>query len=614
MSQSSPSSELFIEVRCTEWMFQGLFTQMDSLARMRFSRTFGLLVCFVLFLGSREALGQYSNAFDSKCYKPTIGTPGEIDSIYGSENGQYFGDNILDPGPNPSNGNNRIAFEITQADPVESIFEYSPFLDLHNLGSGRRCPVLKPPVVQAHFRSRRYTDIFYAGPNQYGGVIFWSDDNGFYDASHQTVLRSKPEWRRTTVLGEGDPFVLPLMQDTSDDVVLIYENQSSPSSLRYSYFAAFYKGSNLFGKDTVYADSIVFIDSIYPSSYELYRDTRYGDFRNSGRPDIASLDIKGSLYLLRNDRPFSLSHFVDDLRFDTVWTARENPQLRRSNQWLGSDLAMKVFPKASWDHSDDLLLLSRDYSDSAHYNPNYIYMFRGGSGFGAAHLKLDSADFILPTPDDYETRPTPLGITGMKDCGDMTGTGNRVLLVGGAEDAGFVGYYFFYVTGHALDSTVDMFFAVGQYGGGPSVRIRGDADPLSDLVFGMSEYASLDDVQIHGKERVGTIQLLHGSTKIPVKLSQRFDVAPLHVQSNQLEVYPNPANVRASIVLRGFERGAVQIVLRDVLGREVYHSSVRCTTAAETYTIQTTHLAQGSYQLELEGAGKRMVSHLTIVR
>jgi hypothetical protein len=568
-------------------------------------------------------LGFPSDMFDSACYFPQVGKAGEIDTIYGSVPRQYLGNALVGICPAPGSRYNRIAFQgfenVTDSagpnssdlgyiSPPFSFFQGGSGFDLHKMQPTTKNSIPLPYCQFVHLRSREYLDAVYHTGARDDIEIFWADANGNYDSSRVTLLKDRPG----TAPNSCSPFIGNFSHDSTYDILMFYMNLSSDS-----VYLAWFDGQHLFGKSTAWADSTIFFDTIGPDGSDQVRIGTSGDFQGSGRMSFIESDADLNLHYFSNSPPFSLGAFVNAMKFDTLLSLRENPSLgeidqRTFGRMKENSIAMQAFPKASGDHSVDFLTLQFDSLDKANNYPEHIYCFKGGQTFGTKRLYLGSADYLLHTPQEYNIPGFGLDEMEMHNCGDMTGTGNNVLELYGEYGNGLNSFYFFYVTGKALDSKVDMAYEIDPNGHGTLDTLTADGDRLEDLIIGIPYYNSYQDVDSN-RTLLGTVHVVHGSKKIPVHLSPVFDVATSELASGGLEVYPNPAATNVSLVLRGLSREEVSIVVRDMLGREVLRAKHRCTSDAELYSIGTENLASGSYVVQIVGP-KPLVCKLTILR
>jgi hypothetical protein len=242
---------------------------------------------------------------------------------------------------------------------------------------------------------------------------------------------------------------------------------------------------------------------------------------------------------------------------------------------------------------------------------SHVLFQRGGADFGSKRLALDSADFIIRAPGDQD--PTFAGGFGDKlyDCGDMTGTGNRVLLTLEGPDL-LYGVCSFFVTGKALDDKVDLYYAIGP--GGAALEpdtLTADHDNLQDVIIGIPDYYSYDDLNL-GKQYVGSIHVVHGSKKIPVHISERFAVEKHAVAIGSMMLYPNPTHDHTSIECSFEHPGRVSIQIYDVLGRVVMREDREVRAGREVFSLSLNGLTKGAYSVRVSGSSVMMNTELIV--
>ncbi|MEO6939207.1 MAG: T9SS type A sorting domain-containing protein [Candidatus Kapaibacterium sp.] len=571
-------------------------------------KTCVFLIFFLYLLSGGDAIAQPPAALDPDCYLPRIGVAGEIDSIYGSVRYQRLGNNLKGIGPAPGEARNRITFggiapfPDSSFDPLTNadVFQGGPNFRLNGLQSLGKIKGVDVFRCQfAHFRSQRLLDAIW------NRRIYWSDEQGMYDSARSTLVRGGV--RGDFLLYQASSAILTkLTHDSIDDLIMMWD--SIPPRL-FTAYACWYDGQKLFGKDTAWADSTRLFEEQGQGRYCLT-----ADFTGTGRQSVIGDDSSRNLFFYENVAPFSLEGFCNAMKFDTLLAIHDNPRIKDGSYGyaLYQALAMRAFPKAPWDHSVDFLTPQRDNTDTLHYRPPHVYFFKGGPEFGKRRLLLDSAEFVMRTPEELEfPAHSFFGLSALNDCGDMTGTGNKVLLLQETDD-GFTALNYFYVTGRALDDRADMFYEVDPDGLGIADTLTADANGLQDVIIGMQNYYSYEDHSI-GKTEVGTVHVIHGSSRIPVKISPKFDVGRAPGSADWLQVYPNPSSSRVSISLREFENQEISISIRDILGREVFASHHRCPKEAEIYSIKVSMLAQGSYVLTIESGHLRRSSSIAII-
>jgi hypothetical protein len=552
------------------------------------------------------AFAQVSSvSFDPKCYQPTIGTPGVVDSIYGSYDGQELGLEIKNLWPEPGNSFGRLTIsESTVITTTFPLYQTGPTFDLHHLHAIDTFKMWfdgygpDRVFIRGHFRSQKYWDILYRYSSTSDDPlrIYWSDDQGNYDTSRYTLLEVKNQPGYKISYGEAQPYTAYMSSDSVEDIIAELKPYfvTSPDSVFFLYFKG---GQRLKDQGSIaYADSMQFFDTIYEGTiYEF----SHGDYRGVGREDLIGSSSIGDVMFYKNDPPFSLQNFVRALKYDTLMAKWQNPNYGSHLQ--SNEFSMRAFKKAPGDSSVDFMPA-----------PNgWIYIYKGGPEFGSHRLLESEADFIIHSPSYYDTRFSFLGFPArLYDCGDMTGTGNRVLFAGGAIDGSFFGYFFFYVLGDVMDDKVDMFLgALGNNGDVNAVdTLTADGDNLQDVILGMSGYG-----KDNGNQSNGTVWVIHGSKKIPVKGSTVNEQG--HYNTENISIYPNPvSDGRAMIDLSDVEPQELNITLWDLLGRKVYEDRIREQDKVTLRPLLLNSLQSGSYILKVNGKNFTKKMQLTVLK
>lgn len=556
--------------------------------------------------------------YDPDCYFPIVGQAGVIDTIYGSHDNQRLtvGYNI---GPAPDSVYGReLILGLPQYAPFVPAVSTGPIFNLHKLQVSQTVDSILGAYKYrgyklVHLRSPRYTDIL-ANLGATGSVgfpiVFWGDESGNYDTSRTTRLHPKPGKE----LGDGyesRAYCTHLSQDSIDDVIVgaitIFDS-SYLDTLRFYHFRG---GESLYKKGRIaYEDSSATF--LRDSGTHSNRQHIQADFRGTGRDDLLAGDFYGNLFYFKNDPPFTLSNFVHAMLYDTVWTPSENPQVPH-NAWvyLPYQFALSAFPKPTGDRSLDFVWGVPTIGDGGHGN---FYFFRGGPDFGSHHFTIDSAAFIMYAPAHYGSGIDWGG--GPIVCGDMTGSGNPVIAMTNSTE-GHVATYF-YVLGKALDDKIDMevdmaddFPWVTSFGVDGWDTIKADNDNRTDVILGMHNY-TVGRQQDNGWLDVGTIQVIHGSRKIPVH-TNAISQKPLSV--NELDLFPNPLRSVGTLILVN-SGPAIQahIVLRDILGRRVFERVCPIGKGRQSIKLNFGERVSGSYRLEVEFGSQRLTKQVEIVK
>ena len=530
-----------------------------------------------------------SSAFDPNCYQPRIGVPGEIDTIYGSYSGQQLGGNQFSPGPGP-NGYNRVFFtgyvnNLNGSD----ILVGGPGFNLQNLDPPKSSLKLSPGMYTGHFHSSKFNDILFTT-----GLIpqiYWADSNGNFDSSRRTVLRYRTRPGPPNNAFNYDifsPYIGYLTSDSVSDIVLCCRTkmQGGLDSLfvvHYTGGAALYKPG-----DTVLNDDAAYFPYDHNRSY-LNRNGGSGDLRSTGRSDYVATDLYGNVFHFKNDPPFDLSQFARAMYEDTLIASWQNPEVfSDSNGGGGRVTILPVLHRLGKNSTADLdMSWVRTDSPNRNYSEN---IFAGGPNFGSKRLTARDTTFCLRSPGYYDPMWFISWGGGLTPCGDMTGTGNPVFLSGGSAPGS--DYSFFYVMGEATDPSVDMYLGDGI---NPDT-LTANNNNLGDIIGGDPSFVA------DGSKgsNVGTIRIVHGSTKIPVRLNPRFAVVPPSVQSgDSLGIAPNPCSTHTVVTWESSCSGSVGVQLYDVMGRQVFHERRPTTGALESFSLDLPKLPNGEYFLVL---------------
>jgi hypothetical protein len=574
------------------------------------------LVLGLLALLSSQGLAQPSSspAFDPNIFLPTLGSSPEIDSIYGSRNGQELGGDIQSVGVKDNSGYSPVVIGGIGNPYHLTAFGTGPQFNLHKLEIVKQLPfeTYHPTLhsssylpQKAHLRNAHQEDLVWLSSPGGNPIIYWADENGFYDTARYTRLETTSSTGFGGV-GQLDPYIDHFTSDSVEDVIIAgtelhIDNLHTPDSV---YLYLYHGGDALFNKGH-YAlpDQQAFVDTLYRHIKSGFNCGRIpGDFRGVGRKDLIITEQGGNVCYYRNDLPFSLENLASSFFKDTLFYASENGQGHISSNYL----CMQAFPKKAWDKSNDLVIQGIQDTTLA----SQIYIFRGGSDFGSKKMTMNSAEQIIPPPKQYDSYFDHVTFSApMTNCGDMTGTGNPVLLVQAGLDGGFYAYYFFYVLGKATDDKIDMCFEVDPYGDAIVDTLTADSDGLQDILLGLSRYYSYDDLD-KGKTDVGTVILLHGNTKIPVHLNPKYTILSSGLQPH-LTVYPNPAVDK--LIIESSTESIRTVVIRDILGRQVFRTSRTISSGPEQIIIPVHNFIAGNYLLTVENASGVYTEKFSII-
>jgi hypothetical protein len=545
-------------------------------------------------------------SLDSNCYFPQIDLPGEIDTIVGDSANAGIGAYIHNLGPQHGGLPGNL---LIQGSGVFDQVATGPTFDLHDLKIKAK-DVLNldlQSIYFGHFHNSSAVDIF----TNEGWIIYWADDNGNYDRTHSTHLK-------TNVLGnaingkQGEfvAYIAHLTSDTIDDIVLGY-GTSNTNVFEDSLYLVLYKGGDsLASMDTAYEDT--------SANFGLVNDDYYtvqGDFRGSGRDDLLIVNIlfsqinQDNVYFYQNDPPFSLQHLAQVIGRDTLWTSKDNKVMKDSAYaWLfppENAIVMHLLPKKTGDNSVDLAAWIPTTNDSN----NSIFIFRGGPDFGSHRITIDSVAYVITPPKlGYEIWPS-----GFVDAGDMTGTGNHVLYTeGGSTGSGRYSDQNYYVTGQALDNKIDIFYKNSLTGNGDT--LTANSDSLEDMLLGWPYY---------GDSTNGTIWLMYGSKEIPVHLNPQFaDVKEIPLDNGAgITFAPNPITKSWSVATIIWPQAeSAEYEVYNIMGSIVDKGTIRMSvgeneqTSAEQIRINFPSLPNGTYVFVVHGESHEATTKVTIMR
>src|SRR5579872_1212874 len=123
-----------------------------------------LLILSILAILVQTANSQIqSAAFDPNCYQPVIGTPGVVDTIYGSLASQSLGARIKNMGRFPGESSGRILIGEGFNSLSSQIYSASPYFDVHQLHASDTFnlplhTIIEPDYIvkRTHYRSQKY--------------------------------------------------------------------------------------------------------------------------------------------------------------------------------------------------------------------------------------------------------------------------------------------------------------------------------------------------------------------------------------------------------------------------------------------------------------------------
>ncbi|HET9135465.1 MAG TPA: T9SS type A sorting domain-containing protein, partial [Candidatus Kapabacteria bacterium] len=553
------------------------------------------------------------------CYFPKIGVPNEIDTIYGAENNQQLGRTVGSIGHLPSESYAQIAignlYPHSNSDPIYPIVSTGPSFNLHKLEVRDTLKMgdynWRDPlniIKRGHFRSKENIDVLY-GELPSGVLLprlYLSNNNGRYDSTHFIQLSTHFEDSNFfhESYGMMEPYCTYLTSDTVEDIVCAILKFDTLNS-HHLLYGLLFKGGNPIWQTAkfIYPDSIFFIDTIIEQAAVPYRICTQGDFRGVGREDLIAADRSGNAFYYKNESPFSMKSFFKSLANDTLVAQWQNPTVHlpfNGNMFEPSRLTMQAFPRGHGDNAVDFIPdVVRSFDNVLYHD---ICFFKGGPEFGSGRLLIDSADYIIPDPRYYDSKFDGIGFNKIYNCGNMTGTGNPVLMV--SAGSGFYSAFYFYVLGNAMDDKIDMFFEVDDFANFYSLdTLVADGDGLQDIIMGLPGYYSHEDLD-SGKQGVGTVFVVHGSKKIPVKNSSV--VSQLDAKG-RVSIYPNPAedNITAEIYSEIEKNVVVKVI--DVLGIAIKALPVHFHKGSNVVTVNMLGQSAGVYVLQVGEVSQKFV-------
>lgn len=574
-----------------------------------------VLLMLSLFWPLLSDAQQWSPSLDSNCYFPVVGRAGEIDTIYGSTSGQFMGNTFIDLGESPVGTPKRMLISGLPGNiPFVSSLDVSNGVNLKKRKVGKTYDLpIWGQYKTANLRSPKVKDLLYY--RSIGGLkIYWADDNGDYDTSRYTDLRSGVF--RNGALDQGDyfelPFITRLSSDSVDDIVWQASTNYATIGSKDSIFILWYKGGpDMYAKgkiakpDTMLFWSPVVIDTM--GSDQGFRRFWQGDFRGTGRQDIVAVDEKLNFFFYANDPPFTLEKFKYSLAYDTLLADWQNPtrQPRISNtSWALYPFTARVLPKHVSDSSVDLFIRMRVGDDK--YDAQYI--FRGGSEFGKHRLTYDSAEAVLHHPAEYDQVNWEFlvywGHT-FDYCGDMTGSGNPVIHT--TSHSLETGFHFFYVLGTATDDKIDIFWSQAIESDGRAAQIDADKDKYADVLIAAPRLTTMKDRVDRDKKEIGSLQILHGSPMIPNRTNPKYLSVRRQPRDNALTIRVEGDRISVS----GLPDGQLSVQVFNVLGTEVLQSELLAINGKCSFDRDM--LSSGVYFLKVKTAEGYLTQKFTVV-
>ncbi|MDP4237262.1 MAG: T9SS type A sorting domain-containing protein [Bacteroidota bacterium] len=573
------------------------------------------ILSLIVFLGASFSFGESygqtqdvplsSPAFESDCFFPVIGV--DIDTIYGSHDGQLLGNYAQNIGLVEGERYGKVGcYGLPGHEQNLTTFRAGPGFDLHNLQDLKEFGFnfqQKQRYYFAHFRSPKIQDLIVFGGEEHD-TIYWADDNGKYDKSRFTTLR-------VSLPSDGafqgyfyPPYITYLTSDTVEDIV---EIQSTANNNNHdSLYLLLYKGENLYK-----AGKIAFEDTSlnYGKPITWSWSGQYADYRGAGRKDAIIInrdanDPNNNLntFFYRNDPPFTLDKFANALRYDTLLSVYENPQLLTDQSHslypFFRDLEVQAFPRANKnDHSVDFLAIFKTNKS----NSGTLWIFRGGPEFGSKHLYLDTPDFAI-NPKKYDSQLNNKALFGyLVSLGDLTGTGNTVIAANGYDPFAEISNNTFFVLGNALNDKIDTFFEGDHTTLMIPDTITADGDNLQDVIFDNGTETLQNDFD-KGWRNVGSLGLLHGTTRIPVHLNPDFAVEERHnvdVAPNHIVSYPNPCEEKTVLTFDNCTSSQMRVQVYTATGALVHEESTPAVEGLQQYALSLASQPAGMYVVRL---------------
>lgn len=559
---------------------------------------------FLLIQTGSSLYAQFNSpALDPDCYFPKIGNG--MDSIYGANKNQRLGDLIKNIGTFPGvDGSVFLISGLPPNPPFLTATEVGSGFNLHNLKRVSTKQSYVPPrsevsyLLFAHLHTSAYKDMIVCRESFFS--IYWADDEGNYDSNRFSYVRVPKKDGLNYSLDEPllRPYITYLTSDTVEDMVFgaFWGNNES----NYNGYMALYKGGeSLYAQgDTLFCDSLEHYSKISNSTLALSdRFPIVGDFRGSGRSDLIAYSPRRDIFYYKNEKPFTMKGLVHSLLYDTLFAKWQNPQLDSTRGGFFDIVPIPFFPRASGDKSQDVMFrLPLKPVDGKWQNSDISHVFRGGNELGQKRLILDSADYVFHNPRYWDQD----GFTGFPInagdfiCGDMTGTGNPVYMLGIGN--GYASINFFYVLGEAADDKADMAVVNVPGMGGDIEMITANKDGLQDIIIGDGWYS------LSGKmgENYGTIHVVYGSKKIPVKTTAVLAGHEReHLKATQMYAYPNPLNQKTTLTFENCTSGVMYMDVVNGLGVSVLREEIPDVDGLQQYAADLSGLPAAAYHIRL---------------
>ncbi|HEY6171810.1 MAG TPA: hypothetical protein VIX80_06100, partial [Candidatus Kapabacteria bacterium] len=279
---------------------------------------------------------------------------------------------------------------------------------------------------------------------------------------------------------------------------------------------------------------------------------------------------------------------------DTLFSIFDNPSIRGYSPSPIDALSMQAFRRPIGDPTVDYLQVCVTNTS----NDRSLWIFKGGPDFGSKRIYIDSPSYLIHHPRKYDSGFNDLADWFYPiDCGDMTGTGNRVLgNIALAPLGGNAGIYSFYVLGDAMDSKIDMIYVEQNHPSGSMDTLTADGDGLQDVIIGMPGYTTPKD-EAKGWEDVGSLAVIRGSMKIPVKLNSVRNKSL--ISEGSVIVYPNPLTQKTTLTFENCTSGVMYMEVVSSIGASVLREEIPDVDGLQQYAADLSALPAGAYHIRL---------------
>jgi hypothetical protein len=577
-------------------------------------RFISILLAFISF-GNVNLKAQ--GAYDSSCYFPQFSNPDDFDTICGSHAYQHLGLELMSLPPLKGQQYDRMTLKLRSHAPFISAIETGPSFDLHNLKVSKDYVSTPADWTRngesslhqfGHFHSPKYLDLLWDQGALGHPIIFWADENGDYDSSRSTQILPFSANGHGMQCDQMLPYIAKLTTDSVDDIVLCVRLEVGLPTESEVVMALIKGGQQLYDQGAVarWDDTAYWMMAGYNdhngNSTSHRTSSVTGDFRGVGRTDYIAFDDWGNLLYYRNDPGFDIRRFAAAMLTDTLLRMKDYsyyaPAHQNQSLLPKGFLALRAFPKAANDRSDDLLISPNAVLDTIYETG--LYLFKGGPTFGNKRIGYDSSDYLIRHPGFYSGGFQ--GIMGWPDpalAGDITGTGNPVLITSGGNGFGS-GFLAFYVLGKALDDKIDMFIPVYHGAGNFDTIITNDKGYKSFLKS--TPYAETDEQYAVGKYETGGLQLLTHGDRIPVRLNPLLAVEGKQTTSTQghhLTAYPNPCDQHTVLTFDNSSGRALQIQVINTLGVVCRVEKTATEFGTQQVSIDLSALPSGAYIIRI---------------